>query len=136
IEFPTVLKQVSELCVTPLGNESALQIEPLKTKEDLLYALKLTNEYLSSFYNDNRIPNHGFDAITKEIKLLKIENTYLEIHSFKKITSISSTVNEIVVFITKFEDYYPTFADFTSNIEVTKAIIEKIDAMVYKFGDV
>ncbi|MGE5943138.1 MAG: endonuclease MutS2 [Flavobacteriales bacterium] len=136
IEFPTVLKQVSELCVTPLGNESALQIAPLKTKEDLLYALKLTNEYLSSFYNDNRIPNHGFDAITKELKLLKIENTYLEVHSLKKITSISSTVNEIVVFINKFKDYYPTFADFTSNIEVTKAIIEKIDTIIDKFGDV
>ena len=136
IEFPTVLKQVSELCVTPLGNESALQIEPLKTKGDLLYALKLTNEYLSSFYNDNRIPNHGFDAISKELKLLKIENTYLEVHSLKKITSISSTVNEIVVFINKFKDYYPTFADFTSNIEVTKAIIEKIDTIVDKFGDV
>ncbi|WP_100612990.1 endonuclease MutS2 [Confluentibacter lentus] len=136
IEFPTVLKQVSELCVTPLGNESTLQIAPIKTKEGLLYALKLTNEYLSSFYNDNHIPNHGFDAITKELKLLKIENTYLEVHSLKKITSISSTVNEIIIFLNKFEDYYPTLSDFVSHIDLTKAIIEKIDTIVDKFGDV
>ncbi|WP_111307219.1 endonuclease MutS2 [Confluentibacter sediminis] len=136
IEFSTVLKQVSELCITPLGNESTLQIAPFKTKEDLLYALKLTNEYVSSFYNDNRIPNHGFDAITKELKLLKIENTYLEVHSLKKIASMSLTVNEIVTCINKFKDYYPTFADFVAHIEVTKSIIEKIDAIVDRFGDI
>jgi DNA mismatch repair protein MutS2 len=136
LEFPTVLKQVSELCVTPLGNESALQIAPFKTKEDLIYHLKLTNEYLSSFYNDNRIPNHGFDAITKELKLLKIENTYIEVLSLKKIVSISATVNDIVNAIHKFEDYYPTLADFVSHIEVTKAIIEKIDTIVDRFGEV
>lgn len=136
IEFPTVLRQVSELCITPLGNESALQITPLKTKETLVYALNLTNEYLSSFYNDNRIPNHGFDAITKELKLLKIENSYLEVHSLKKIASISVTVNEIIIFINKLEDYYPTLLDFASHIEVTKVIIEKIDTIIDRFGDV
>ena len=89
LEFSTVLQQVSEHCITPLGNEKALQISPFKTKEELLEALQFTNEYLSSFYNDNRIPNHGFDAITKELQLLRIENTYLEVHSLKKIVSIS-----------------------------------------------
>src|SRR5690606_6256440 len=136
LEFPTVLKQVSELCVTPLGHESALEIGPFKTKEDLVYHLKLTNEYLSSFYNDNRIPNHGFDAITKELKLLKIENTYLEVHSLKKIVTMSATVNDMVTVINKFEDYYPTLANFTSHIQVTKAIIEKIDTIVDRFGEV
>lgn len=78
LEFQTVLQQVSELCVTPLGNQKALDITPFKTKEDLQSALLLTNEYLSSFHNDNRIPNHGFDTIVNELKLLRIENTYLE----------------------------------------------------------
>src|SRR5690606_7497562 len=96
LEFPKVLKQVSELCITPLGNESALKIIPCKTKEDLLYALKLTNEYLASFDNENRIPNHGFDAITKELRLLKIENTYLDVHGLKKLVAISTTANDII----------------------------------------
>jgi DNA mismatch repair protein MutS2 len=136
LEFSTVLQQVSAHCVTVLGNEKALQITPFKTKETLLNNLQLTNEYLSSFYNNNRIPNHGFDAITKEIKLLWIENTYLEVHGLKKIVSISLTTNDIVTFLNKFEDYYPNLNEFTSNIEVTKAIIEKVDAIVDRFGDI
>ncbi|GAA4807666.1 endonuclease MutS2 [Litoribaculum gwangyangense] len=136
LEFQTVLKQVSELCVTPLGHEKALEISPYKTKEDLTLALQLTNEYLSSFYNDNRIPNHGFDTITNELKLLRIENTYLEVHGLKKIVSISITVNTIVTYLKKFEEYYPNLHEFASHIEVTKVIIEKIDGIVDRFGDI
>ncbi|MDO5968623.1 DNA mismatch repair protein MutS [Flavivirga aquimarina] len=136
LEFSTVLQQVSEHCVTPLGNEKALLTAPYKTKEEVLSALQLTNEYLSSFYNDNRIPNHGFDSILKEIKLLRIENTYLEAHALKKIVSMSLTVNDIVTYLKKFEEYYPGLNEFASHIEVTKVIIEKIDAIIDRFGDI
>ncbi|APY00339.1 endonuclease MutS2 [Lacinutrix venerupis] len=136
LEFATVLEQISEYCVTNLGNKEALTIEPYRDKEQLLNALQLTNEYVSSFYNDNRIPNHGFDAITKELQLLNIENTYLETHSLKKIVSISITANEIVKFLNKFEEYYPNLKQFASRIEVTTVIIEKIDSIVDRFGDV
>lgn len=136
LEFPTVLQQVSELCITPLGNASALKIAPYKTKEELQKSLHLTNEYVSSFYNDNRIPNHGFDTISKELKLLNIENTYLEVHSLKKIVAISTTANEIVLFLKKFEEYYPNLNDFASHIEVTKVLIEKVESIVDRFGDI
>ncbi|MGB5419480.1 endonuclease MutS2 [Algibacter sp.] len=136
LEFQTVLKQVSELCITPLGHEKALQIAPYKTKEELQAALSLTNEYVSSFYNDNRIPNHGFDTISKELQLLKIENTYLEVHGLKKIVAMSITVNEIVTFLKKFEEYYPSLNEFASHIEVTKVLIEKVDGIVDRFGDI
>ncbi|WP_282067900.1 endonuclease MutS2 [Olleya namhaensis] len=136
LEFYTVLQQVSEYCVTALGNQETLTILPYKDKEELLRALQLTNEYLSSYYNDNRIPNHGFDTITKELQLLKIENTYLETHSLKKLVSISLTANEIVKFFKKFETYYPGLHQHSLRIEVTTAIIEKVDSVVDRFGDV
>jgi len=136
LEFSTVLEQVSEYCVTNLGNQKALQIEPYTDKEQLLNALQLTNEYVSSFDNGNRIPNHGFDAITKELQLLRIENTYLETHSLKKIISISITANEVIKFLNKFEEYYPNLKQYAQRIEVTTALIEKIDSIVDRFGDV
>ena len=136
LEFATVLQQVSELCITPLGYTKAMQIIPFKTKEELHIELNYVNEYLSSFYNDNRIPNHGFDDIIKEIKLLRIENTFLEVHSVKKIVSISLTTNEIIKFLKKFEDYYPNLNNKASHIELTKAIIEKVDTIVDRFGDI
>ena len=136
LEFSAVLQQVSDHCITPLGNERALLISPYKSKEALINALELTNEYVSSFYNDNRIPNHGFDTITKELQLLRIENTYLEVHSLKKIVSISLTTNEIVTYLKKLEAYYPNLNEYASHIEVTKTIIEKVDGVVDRFGDI
>lgn len=136
LEFATVLHQVSEYCITALGNEAALSISPYKDKETLLFALQLTNEYISSFYNDNRIPNHGFDPITKELKLLNIENTFLEPHSLKKLVSISLTSNDLIKFFKKFETYYPNLQQFSSKIEVTTDIIDKIDSVVNRFNEV
>ena len=136
LEFATVLNQVSEYCITALGNEVALSISPYKDKETLLFSLQLTNEYISSFYNDNRIPNHGFDSITKELKLLKIENTFLEPHSLKKIVSISLTSNDLIKFFKKFETYYPTLQQFSNKIEVTTDIINKIDSVINRFNEV
>jgi DNA mismatch repair protein MutS2 len=136
LEFNSVLKQVSELCNTALGSQLALNIIPFSNKEHLHLELNLTNEFLSSFYNQNRIPNHGFEPITKELKLLNIENTYLETQSFKKISSISITCNTILLFFKKFEEYYPYLTKYSSSIEITKVIIEEIDAIIDRFGDV
>lgn len=136
LEFSTVLQQVSEYCVTDLGKAKAFEIVPYDNKETLLISLQLTHEYVSSFDNGNRIPNHGFDIITKELQLLNIENTYLETHSLKKLISISLTVNEILKFFKKFEEYYPNLHQYTSHIEITTKIIEKVDAVVDRFGDV
>jgi DNA mismatch repair protein MutS2 len=136
LEFTTVLEQVSEYAITGLGHEKILDIYPYKDKDELIYSLQLTNEYLASFDNNNRIPNHGFDAITKELQLLKIENTFLEVHSLKKLVSISLTINELIAFLKKFNEYYPQLNEFASHIETTKAIIEKVDAIVDRFGDI
>jgi DNA mismatch repair protein MutS2 len=136
LEFFTVLNQVSEHCITALGKDTVLAILPFSDEESLKRELDYVNEYLSSFDNDNRIPNHGFEAISKELKLLKIENTYLEIPSLQKIVSISLTTNSILKFLEKFEDYYPKLRQFSQNIEVTKAIIEQADTVVDRFGDI
>ncbi|MDW5288676.1 endonuclease MutS2 [Formosa sp. PL04] len=136
LEFQTVLEQVSEYCITALGHNAALEISPFNNKEDVLNELQLTHEYVSSFDNDNRIPNHGFDDITKELKLLKIENTYLEVHSLKKIVSISQATNEIIVYLKKFVEYYPNLYTSASHIEITKVLIDRIDAIVDRFGDI
>ncbi|GGW64006.1 DNA mismatch repair protein MutS2 [Winogradskyella epiphytica] len=136
LEFFTVLNQVGDHTLTALGKEVVLSILPFKDEAQLLRELIYVNEYLSSYENDNRIPNHGFDTIAKELKLLKIENTYLEVFSLKKLVSISLTVNSILKFLEKFKEYYPKLYEFSNHIKVTTAIIEQVDAIVDRFGDI
>jgi DNA mismatch repair protein MutS2 len=135
IEFKSVLKQVSDLCITDLGRVESLEIKPLTTKENVLQSLDYTNEFVSSFYNDNRIPNHGFEPITQEIKLLKIENSYLDTKSFKKIASITLTISDILKFLKKFEEYYPSLYASSAKLEVIAHVVTEIDAIIDRFGD-
>ena len=136
IEFYTVLDQMSAYCITSLGSEKALKTAPYSNREDLLMALQLTNDYVASFDNDNRIPNHGFEPISKELQFLKIENSFLDTDSFKKIKSISISSNDIIGFFKKFKDYYPHLFQFSAYIPVTTDLINQIDAIIDRFGDV
>lgn len=136
LEFSAVLEQVGEYAITNLGKQAILAIAPYNSKERLIEELHFTNEYLSSFDNENRIPNHGFEPITKELQLLGIENSYLEPFSFKKLASISTVSNELITFYKKFHEYYPKLYKYSCRIEYTKIIIEEIEAIVDRFGDV
>jgi len=136
LEFNTVLQTISEICNTDLGKEKALQITPFRNKEELLNALQQTSEYVSSFTNNNAFPNHGFETIGHEIKFLAIEDSFLEVGSFRKIATISETVNVLLLFLKKFNDYYPKLSLKASEVEYTKFIVQKIDEIVDKYGEI
>jgi DNA mismatch repair protein MutS2 len=136
LQFPTVLETLSAICNTDIGKQKALEITPFKDKESLMEALLQTSEYVSSFQNNNAIPNHGFDAITHEIKFLGIEDSFLEVGSFRKIANLSSTVNFLLNFLRKFHDYYPNLNNRASKVELTKDIITMVDEVVDKYGEI
>ncbi|MFK8288465.1 DNA mismatch repair protein MutS [Capnocytophaga canimorsus] len=136
LEFNTILQHISELCQTELGKKYALRIEPFTQKEALLMALQQTNEYLSSFQNNNTIPPHAAEKIKNEIKLLEIEGTTLEITGIQKIYRLSQTVNNHIVFFHKFKELYPTLYQNTESIHFTNEITEAIEKIIDKFGEI
>lgn len=136
LEFPAVCQQVSRFTVTGSGKEKALEIVPFPSYEKTLFGLRQTNEYVSSFQQDSRIPNHGFDTIDQEIKFLGIEETRLEASGFRKIGSISETANTLIKFFEKYEELYPCLQKTTSKIEYTPVLIERINKVIDRFGEV
>lgn len=136
LEFDTILARVEEFCISDLGRAEIKKISPIANKPDLIHELALVNEYNSSFINENRIPNHSFEAITDEIHLLKIENSTLSAESFLKISSNSETVNELLLFFKKFEEYYPTLFSVSKEIEYTKTVVEAIQKIISPYGEV
>ena len=134
LEFNTVLETIAGRCNTDIGETKAMAITPFKNKEELLINLKQTSEYLSSFSNNNAIPNHGFENINYELKFLAIEDSFLEVGSFKKIGTLSETAIMLIQFLKKFEDYYPNLYQKASQIDIVKLILQHIDEVVDKFG--
>lgn len=136
LEFHTVLEAVASGCTTEPGHEKALQVIPFTNREDMMDALHHTSEYVSSFDNNNALPNHGFEPVTNEIKFLAIEDSYLEAPGFRKIAALSETVNTLIKFLDKFNDYYPTLNARAQRVEYTKEVLKNIDKVIDKYGEV
>ena len=136
LEFDVVKLQVEAYCITSLGKSKINKLKPLSNKNDITEALILVNEFLSSFENENRIPNHGFEDITDELKLLCIENNFLENEQFRKIASLSIASNILLKFFQKFKEYYPTIFKISNNIEKTNLISSEINSIIDKYGEI
>lgn len=136
LEFFTVTGQLADFAITPLGKIACQKIAPLSNQAKLLKELHCVNEFLASFENDNRIPNHGFEDLSPAFKLLKIENSVLEISSFRNIASASDTINTLLLFLKKFKTYYPILFAWGESIEVNKEIKLEVDNIIDRFGEI
>ena len=136
LELQTLLEQISSFAVTPLGKEEILSISPINEKDEIEYQLDLVSEYTSSFDNENKIPNHYFDEFLKEIKLLKIENSTIEVEGFRKISNTNYTVNKLIKFFKKFKRYYPVLYSMSNHIEFDEKPKKKISSVIDNYGNI
>ena len=136
LEFPSVLRQVSESCVTEPGREKVLAIRPFQDFSEIAPELQRVKEFKASLDGDNRIPNHGFDPVFRELRLLDIENSTLEITGFRKILSISETTRMLLKFFKKFEEFYIHLNSFSENVDYTPIISEEINKKLDKYGEI
>ncbi|KGL63159.1 endonuclease MutS2 [Polaribacter sp. Hel1_85] len=136
LEFTTVLQHVAEYCISGLGKEKTLEIKPISNKKTLFKELYLVNEYVSSFESENRVPNHGFDNITENVKRLAIDNSFIETDAFLKIATTSLTVNELIKFFKKLKVQFPTFFELSQEIEFTTFIDDEIKKIIDISGEV
>ncbi|MEC7619203.1 MAG: DNA mismatch repair protein MutS, partial [Bacteroidota bacterium] len=136
LEFFEVTVQIADFAITPMGKASCTALEPLMEQEAMLKELNIVSEYLASFDNDNRIPNHGFEDLSPALQLLKIENSVLEIIAFRNIAAASQTVNTLLLFFNKFKSYYPSLHLLKGEMVVNKEIKKEVDNVIDRFGEI
>ncbi|MFD2826564.1 DNA mismatch repair protein MutS [Leeuwenhoekiella polynyae] len=136
LEFHTVCAQLSELCITDMGKVKALKLAPKRSYKKTLFALDQTQEYINSDTHETPIPNHGFDALDHELKMLGIEDTVLEVGSFRKIGSLSETVNSHLRYFRKFQEVYPVLYQTVRETEYTTILTDEINTIVDKYGEI
>ncbi|RXG28407.1 endonuclease MutS2 [Leeuwenhoekiella marinoflava] len=136
LEFHTVCAQLSELCITDMGKVKALKLAPKSSYKKTLFALDQTQEYINSDTHETPIPNHGFDALDHELKMLGIEDTILEVGSFRKIGSLSETVNSHLRYFRKFQEVYPVLYQTVRETEYTTILTDEINTIVDKYGEI
>ena len=134
LEFPLVLQQVASACITVLGEEKVLSITPFSKMEEINPELARVKEFTASLSGDNAIPNHGFEAIEKELFLLDIENSSLEVLGFRRILSVTLTTQTLIKFFKKFETFYIYLNSYSESITYNPLLSEEIVKIIDKYG--
>jgi len=136
LEFPIVLEHISDYAITEVGKDAVSAIVPFPDTATILPELHRTKEFMASFGSENAIPNHGFESITKELQLLEIENSSLELISFRRVLSVTETTKDLLLFFKKFEEFYVHLQEFASKVSYTAVISEEIKSKIDRYGHV
>ena len=134
LEFDVVVENILTYCVTSHGKEKLNSLKPSLEFDQINFSLDLVSEYLSSLDNDNNFPNHFFESISKEIKIIQILNSQLEIDSFRKIKTVVELTILHIKFLKKFKSYYVNIYELTKDLDIVKEIIQEINSVIDKYG--
>ena len=134
LEFDVVVENILTYCVTSHGKEKLNSLKPSLEFDQINFSLDLVSEYLSSLDNDNNFPNHFFESISKEIKIIQILNSQLEIDSFRKIKTVVELTILHIKFLKKFKTYYVNIYELTKDLDIVKEIVQEINSVIDKYG--
>lgn len=99
-------------------------------------SLKKTSEFLTSFESSNAIPFDEYEDIEEELKLMLIENYRLENKSFIKIKTVTEQIGKLQKFFPQLSEAFPTLLEEIKDLEFRKEIIDKVDKVFNRFGEI
>ncbi|MFC0345531.1 endonuclease MutS2 [Epilithonimonas hispanica] len=135
LEFPELLAEIAPFAYSPKTADNIMELRPMEIDEAEI-SLKKTSEFLTSFESSNAIPFDEYEDIEEELKLMHIENFRLENKSFIKIKTITEQIGKLQRFFPQFAEAFPTLIEEVKDLEFRKEIIDKVDKVFNRFGDV
>lgn len=135
LEFPELLSEIAPFAFSPKTAEKIMELRPI-TIDEAEISLRKTSEYLTSFESSNAIPFDEYEDIEAELKLMLIENFRLENKSFTKIKNITEQIGRLQKFFPALSETFPTLSEEVKDLDFRKEIIEKIDKVFNRFGEI
>ena len=135
LEFPELLQEIIPYAYSPKTAERIAELRPMPMEEASL-SLKKTSEYLTSFESSNAIPFDEYDDIETELKLMLIENYRLDNKAFGKIKNITEQIGRLQKFFPTLPETFPILLEEVMQLDFKKEIVDKIDKVFNRFGEV
>jgi len=135
LEFPELLSEIAPFAFSPKTADKIMELRPMPMDEAEI-SLRKTSEFLTSFESATAIPFNEYEDIEEELKLMHIENFRLENKSFIRIKTITEQIGRLQRFLPQLSESFPTLLEEVKVLEFRKEIIDKIDKVFNRFGDV
>jgi len=135
LEFPKLLAEISPYAYSPKVAEKILHLKLLKIDEAEI-TLKKTAEYVTSYESSNAIPFSEYEDIEAELKVMHIENFRLENAAFIKIKNLTEQIGKLQKFFPSLAETFPILLEEVMQLDFKKEIVDKIDKVFNRFGEV
>ncbi|MBL1281001.1 MAG: DNA mismatch repair protein MutS [Fluviicola sp.] len=136
LEFTTIQQWLMNYAISDSAKEKLQNLAPNSDRQKILGELNKVNELLSIRTEGETFPHIDFEELSEEIKLLPIKNSAIQLEGFMRIYSASLLVNSLLYFFDKREKEYPLLKQLISSAYYTKEIIDAIQLVFDKSGNV
>lgn len=137
IEFEKVKSLLTNYCNTEWAKNTAQNLRIHTRKEFIETDLNRTNEYLLILIGSGYFPNHFYDNVSKEIKLLQIAGSTLNIEQLIQIKKLTENFKNIFKW---FDDdkkiAYPFLYSVSQDVVFQKDILQIIDSVIDESGEI
>lgn len=135
LEFPILLSEIAPFAYSSKTAERIMNLRPMPIDEAESELVK-TAEFLTSFESENAIPFNEYEDIEAELKLMMIENFRLENKAFIKIKTITEQIGQLQKFFPTLPETFPNLLEDVRILDYRKEIVDKIDKVFNRFGEV
>ncbi len=136
LEFDQILETVKEFAHSEQAKNEIIKITPSIDIEEVNYQLDLTNEYLRSLESENPLPYHIIPPFEEALKMMKVENTFIEPANLLIIANAVDTINELKRFFVKLEAYFPHLLQEIEKLKIHPEISKMIRRIINQYGEV
>ncbi|MCF8414811.1 MAG: DNA mismatch repair protein MutS [Crocinitomicaceae bacterium] len=136
LEFPTIREWLVAYVIGPTAKKRMEELSPSNHFPSIEIELRKVNELLAIREQGEIFPALDFEELQNEIKLLPIRNSVLLLEGYIRIARASDLVNSLLYFFDKREKDYPLLNGLFKDAYYTKDIIEAIEKVFDRAGNV
>jgi len=138
IDFTSIRRLLKDKCVSTLGMEKVDEIQFSSDYAEVMRLISLTDEMLRVLTTDSdELPTGDFYDVRPALSRVRIEGLFLDELEVYDLRRALEAVRRLVAFLTKHEaEVYPHLHELVSGVATFPLIIQRIDAILNKFGKI
>lgn len=136
LEFPQLREWLSAYCLGPTAAQKVSQLKPIQQFQQIEQELNTLEELRQIRVSGESFPALQFEELERELKLLPVSGSVLTLEGYLRISLASQMVNDLLYFFDKREKDFPRLAKICSTAYFTKELIDAINKVFDRSGQV
>ncbi len=136
IGFKKIKESLKKLCLSSLGENMIDDMCFSSSAKTIERTIKETNEFMLIIQEENNFPTAFYFDVRESLNKIRIEGTFIEIHELFNLKRSMESISAITRFFNGKEEKYPFLIKKSGKIKVYPYILQRLDSILTKHGDI